>query len=109
MKLQEGALGARPIIANPLDSKLSPGIAQEMAYRTELAKTIEEPFGNLSKIPQKMRMRVRFGSLRLQQWTRGKTMYTYPELQLLARRAGRRGTAQMDTLYVFWMSLNAWG
>ncbi|KAK5654772.1 hypothetical protein OQA88_6808 [Cercophora sp. LCS_1] len=100
MELKDGSVGARPVAEamppGPISFNFSPTVAAEMVYRKELEKTIEAPFNNLRNAPHRMRMRVRFGTLSLQQWTKGKTTYTYPELEKLTLRAGPRGTAQLD-------------
>ncbi|KAK3383656.1 hypothetical protein B0T24DRAFT_58157 [Lasiosphaeria ovina] len=95
-----GKNGARPTATNargPKSSDAGPVVkAQEEEYKEELKKALAFTVQNLKHVPNKMRMRVHFGTFRLREWKKGQTEYTFSELESIVRRAGPRGTSSID-------------
>ncbi|KAK3903672.1 hypothetical protein C8A05DRAFT_14377 [Staphylotrichum tortipilum] len=95
---KEGTTGRRAIAV--ASKELIPigsvsGLATMAKYRADLTKTLNHMAGILRYTPNGMRMKVRFGSLVLDEWRKDKPEYSLDELEALVRRAGTRSTAHM--------------
>ncbi|KAK0632888.1 hypothetical protein B0T14DRAFT_47314 [Immersiella caudata] len=66
------------------------------AFRDAFKDATDHSFSALSRVSNKMRMRVHFGTLALRERKKGKSEYTKPELQSLLSSAGTRGTAKLN-------------
>ncbi|KAK3693900.1 hypothetical protein B0T22DRAFT_55505 [Podospora appendiculata] len=102
LQQKEGVPGARPTaFPSSTDANNPAGQVTVMAvksgYKEAMSKALMNAAENLRFLPNKMRMRVRFGNLYLKEWKKGKDEYTLTDLESLLRRAGPRGTAAMDT------------
>ncbi|KAL2199582.1 hypothetical protein P885DRAFT_29222 [Corynascus similis CBS 632.67] len=75
-----------------IDTKIYP---TKTEYKEELMDSLNKIAGVLRKNPNSMRMKVHFGSLIVNEWTKDKTEYTLEEIVRLVNRAGTRGTARM--------------
>ena len=71
---------------------------QHKRYKDSIVEALAGVVENLRQMPNSLRMRVQFGTLRLKEWTRGKTIYTCDEMDRLAKRVGPRGTTDLDNL-----------
>ncbi|KAK0730757.1 hypothetical protein B0H67DRAFT_639219 [Lasiosphaeris hirsuta] len=67
-------------------------------YKERLKEILTATVDNLRNIPNKMRMRVQFGSLQLQQWKKGKVNYTLSEIESFADRLAFRGVCGFESL-----------
>lgn len=97
LKPREGDVGVRPTAATKESLMLvNPGdeAAAKAEYKDQLRQTLDHATRILRHTPNGMRMRVQFGALVLDEWTKGKVDYTFAELANLLRRAGPRGTAR---------------
>ncbi|KAK0656180.1 hypothetical protein B0T16DRAFT_451783 [Cercophora newfieldiana] len=64
-------------------------------HRYQLKTALDLVTKVVRHLPNKMRMRVNFGQVLLQEWKKDKERYSKAELEVLLHRAGTRGTAQM--------------
>ncbi|KAK3335599.1 hypothetical protein B0T19DRAFT_395437 [Cercophora scortea] len=102
LQQKEGTPGARPtVLPSSTDANKSAGqittAAATSGYKEAISKALVNAAENMRFLPNKMRMRVKFGNLYLKEWKKGKDEYTFADLESLVRRAGPRGTAAMDT------------
>ncbi|KAK0733599.1 hypothetical protein B0T26DRAFT_745632 [Lasiosphaeria miniovina] len=91
LSIVEGKKGSRPTAKNaggPKSSDADPvDKTQEEEYKEELKKALAFTVQNLKHVPNKMRMRVHFGTFRLKEWKKGQTEYTFSELESIAEIA----------------------
>jgi hypothetical protein len=98
LQSNRGDLGVRPMAvggSNPESSTPDGFAAAEVEYKQELRRALDRTARTLRHDPNAMRMRVQFGKVALDEWKRGKTDYTFNELQNLVRRIGVRGTGRI--------------
>lgn len=98
LRPREGGRGVRPIAMELQDlerAQTKDIAAAELEYKQDLARVLDTTGRVLRHDPSALRMRVRFGTITLDEWKRGKSDYTFAELGDFLRRAGTRGTARM--------------
>ncbi|AEO54390.1 hypothetical protein MYCTH_2107129 [Thermothelomyces thermophilus ATCC 42464] len=101
LQTREGTTGRRitALTSQPLgfvDTSIYPTKAE---YKENLTAALNQTAEFLRNNPNGMRMKVQFGSLIVNEWTKDKTEYTLEELLRLINRVGTRGTARMlDTV-----------
>lgn len=94
----EGLGGARAVaIAGPKPISKPRDAAESSHYRENLEKALARAVENLRYVPNRMRMRLKFGHVLLKEWKKGHSEYTFSELEQIAQRAGPRGTVHMHT------------
>ena len=102
VQLERAPTGARPVCPPDTGSKGKPdgnrlrllGKEYQDTFQHKMFQVVE----SLRSNPNEMQMRVRFGTLRLQEWKKDKDTYSYAGLETLARRVGLRGTFKLDEL-----------
>ncbi|KAJ4290176.1 hypothetical protein N0V88_006685 [Collariella sp. IMI 366227] len=99
LKPMEGTTGRR-VTAAPAGCNTpnidDAGLARAQ-YNIDLARILDRAAGILKHNPNGMEMRVRFGTLTLDEWKKDKPDYTFAETGTLIWRAGARGTVHMLT------------
>ncbi len=68
------------------------------AYKDGFCEHFRTIFENLRYLSSEMRMRVIYGTFRLEEWKKNKEEYTKDEFEQTAKRAGVRGTCHMEKL-----------
>ena len=99
-RLERTPAGSRPT-APPFKAPLiefddDEGQALAKEYRDAIRTKVFEVAHSLQPSPKEVKMRVHFGSLRLQEWKKDKDTYSYDELQSMIDRIGYRGTFRLD-------------
>ncbi|KAL2132576.1 hypothetical protein VTI74DRAFT_3631 [Chaetomium olivicolor] len=96
LKPMEGTTGRRVTVGPSRDTADSneADLARDQ-YNNDLARALNYVAAILQRNPAEMQMRVRFGTLILDEWRKNKINYTFAETTSLLRRAGARGTAHM--------------
>jgi len=94
--------GVRPVVhlwAPPAAQRNTMAMSLANAtYQRDLMEALSQLVRDLSRVPSKMRMKVHFGHLLLQEWKKTKFYYSLSEMKELTHRSGLRGTARMDEL-----------
>ncbi|KAL2159267.1 hypothetical protein VTH06DRAFT_2702 [Thermothelomyces fergusii] len=98
---REGTTGRRitALTSRTLGSVDTSACPTKAEYENDLTAALNQTVEFLRSNPNGMRMKVLFGSLIVNEWTKDKTEYTFAESLRLVNRVGTRGTARMlDTV-----------
>jgi hypothetical protein len=95
---QEGTIGRRVIATKtekPKPSDSNEKVALELEYAKQLTQATNRAGSVLLSNPNAMHMKVRFGTLILDEWKKDQSEYNFVDLCNLVNRVGTRGTAHM--------------
>ncbi|KAK3311196.1 uncharacterized protein B0T15DRAFT_66315 [Chaetomium strumarium] len=94
---QKGTVGRRIVAMSeePKPSDSNEKVALQLEYAKQLTQAINRAGSILLSNPNAMHMRVRFGTLVLDEWKKDQADYSFVDLCNLVHRVGTRGTARM--------------